>query len=193
MDMKKQPGFTIVELLIVIVVIAILAGITIVAYRGIRERAVTTAYTSAVDQWVKFFEMELATTGTLPNSNGEIFCLGRAVTDFPDRDGFAAGECQQGDSGSAVYDPSFLNDFETAVPLSGLLPITNFSHEALGSQRSRGIVAYVFNVGPLSRHYMIQWYPQVAGQCGGGYSWGSFLGIESGSLQGDYCYAGRNF
>jgi prepilin-type N-terminal cleavage/methylation domain-containing protein len=35
----KQTGFTIVELLIVIVVIAILAAITIVSYTGIREKA----------------------------------------------------------------------------------------------------------------------------------------------------------
>lgn len=35
----RQPGFTIVELLIVIVVIAILAAITIVAYNGIQQRA----------------------------------------------------------------------------------------------------------------------------------------------------------
>lgn len=36
---KKQRGFTIVELLIVVVVIAILAAITIVAYTGIQNRA----------------------------------------------------------------------------------------------------------------------------------------------------------
>ena len=36
---KKQAGFTIVELLIVIVVIAILAAITIVAYNGVQQRA----------------------------------------------------------------------------------------------------------------------------------------------------------
>lgn len=36
---KSTSGFTIVELLIVIVVIAILAAISIVAYNGIRERA----------------------------------------------------------------------------------------------------------------------------------------------------------
>jgi prepilin-type N-terminal cleavage/methylation domain-containing protein len=35
----KQKGFTIVELLIVIVVIGILAAITIVAYNGVQERA----------------------------------------------------------------------------------------------------------------------------------------------------------
>lgn len=36
---KTRAGFTIVELLIVIVVIAILAAITVVAYSGIQERA----------------------------------------------------------------------------------------------------------------------------------------------------------
>lgn len=35
----KQKGFTIVELLIVIVVIGILAAITVVAYNGVQERA----------------------------------------------------------------------------------------------------------------------------------------------------------
>lgn len=35
----KQTGFTIVELLIVIVVIGILAAITIVAYDGVQQRA----------------------------------------------------------------------------------------------------------------------------------------------------------
>ncbi len=40
--MKDERGFTIVELLIVIVVIAILAAIVIVAYNGIQNRAKTT-------------------------------------------------------------------------------------------------------------------------------------------------------
>jgi prepilin-type N-terminal cleavage/methylation domain-containing protein len=39
---KKDRGFTIVELLIVIVVIGILAAITIVAYNGVQNRARTT-------------------------------------------------------------------------------------------------------------------------------------------------------
>ena len=36
---SKKSGFTIVELLIVVVVIAILAAISIVAYAGIQNRA----------------------------------------------------------------------------------------------------------------------------------------------------------
>lgn len=47
---KTSRGFTIVELLIVVVVIAILAAITIVAYNGITQRAGQSAVESAVAQ-----------------------------------------------------------------------------------------------------------------------------------------------
>jgi prepilin-type N-terminal cleavage/methylation domain-containing protein len=50
---QKQSGFTIVELLIVIVVIAILATITIVAYNGVSNRAKASAAQSLVSQAVR--------------------------------------------------------------------------------------------------------------------------------------------
>ncbi len=46
----SRSGFTIVELLIVIVVIAILAAITVVAYNGIQNRAKETSVQSATSQ-----------------------------------------------------------------------------------------------------------------------------------------------
>lgn len=49
----KKDGFTIVELLIVIVVIAILAAITIVAYNGIRERSQVSSVQSQLSQAMK--------------------------------------------------------------------------------------------------------------------------------------------
>lgn len=54
MKNKQQTGFTIVELLIVIVIIGILAAITIVAYNGIQQRArvasLMSDLTNAADQ-----------------------------------------------------------------------------------------------------------------------------------------------
>lgn len=50
---NKQKGFTIVELLIVIVVIAILAAISIVAFTGIQQRARDSERASDVSNIVK--------------------------------------------------------------------------------------------------------------------------------------------
>lgn len=52
----KQRGFTIVELLIVVVIIAILAAITIVAYNGIQNRAKTSAAAGAASTLQKKLE-----------------------------------------------------------------------------------------------------------------------------------------
>lgn len=49
-NIKNQKGFTIVELLIVIVVIGILAAITIVAYNGIQNRAKDTSASEMANQ-----------------------------------------------------------------------------------------------------------------------------------------------
>jgi prepilin-type N-terminal cleavage/methylation domain-containing protein len=53
LKIKQQDGFTIVELLIVIVVIGILAAITIVAYNGIQERAKVQKANSDLNALVK--------------------------------------------------------------------------------------------------------------------------------------------
>ena len=69
-SIKQNKGFTIVELLIVIVVIGILAAITIVAYNGITARANNTAAISAVNQSVKAVQAYIAANGTYPGATG---------------------------------------------------------------------------------------------------------------------------
>jgi len=59
-------GFTIVELLIVIVVIGILGAITVVAYNGIRDRAQNTQFLSAIDAYEKLLKMYKADHGHYP-------------------------------------------------------------------------------------------------------------------------------
>lgn len=63
---KNQKGFTIVELLIVIVVIGILAAITIVAFNGVQNRGKSASAQAAADTIVKKAEAANAITGTYP-------------------------------------------------------------------------------------------------------------------------------
>ena len=63
---KKANAFTIVELLIVIVVIAILAAVSIVAYTGIQERANNVSIQSTITQLQKRLELYSAQNGNYP-------------------------------------------------------------------------------------------------------------------------------
>lgn len=63
---KRSGGFTIVELLIVIVVIGILAAITIVAFNGIQNRATATTIKNDLAQIHKKIELYKAETSNYP-------------------------------------------------------------------------------------------------------------------------------
>lgn len=69
---NKSQGFTIVELLIVVVVIAILAAITIVSYNGITNRANAAAAKSTASTMQKKAELYYSEEGRYPVSAAEL-------------------------------------------------------------------------------------------------------------------------
>lgn len=69
-NMKTKSGFTIVELLIVIVIIGILAAITIVAYNGIQTRARDNVRKADIANLAKGIELYYAANGNYPMSAG---------------------------------------------------------------------------------------------------------------------------
>ena len=74
---KSISGFTIVELLIVVVVIGILAAIVTVAYTGITTQAKNLKTVAAVDSWAKAIQLYRIENGSFPTSNS---CLGSTTT-----------------------------------------------------------------------------------------------------------------
>jgi prepilin-type N-terminal cleavage/methylation domain-containing protein len=76
--LRQERGFTIVELLIVIVVIGILAAITIVSFNGVTARANTANASSAAEAAIKKAEAYNAETGAYPTTPGAL--TGAAAT-----------------------------------------------------------------------------------------------------------------
>ena len=96
-----SPAFTIVELLIVVVVIAILAAITIVSYNGITKSAKETALKSDLRNAATQLEITRATTSSYPTDKDDLkfskgtessysgdintFCLQASNPSLPDK------------------------------------------------------------------------------------------------------------
>ena len=67
--MQKQYGFTTVELLIVIVVIAVLAAMTVVAFNGVSKRAQFSSMKSDINAIKKQLELYKVDNGSYPDSS----------------------------------------------------------------------------------------------------------------------------
>ena len=97
---KRQSGFTIVELLIVIVVIGILAAITIASFNGVTSKAYNARVQSAVNVYAKTINAYNAENGAWPPQT--VGCLGA---------GYASNQCWSGTNGNITVN----TDLDTAL------------------------------------------------------------------------------
>lgn len=65
----KNPGFTIVEIIVAVVVVAILASVTIISYNGAQQRARDTDRKSDISNLVKALEMYYSDNGQYPTTS----------------------------------------------------------------------------------------------------------------------------
>jgi len=116
--MNKQ-GFTIVELLIVIVVIAILASISVAAYNGVQQRANNDKTQQALASWVKALNMYKVDNGKWPSGYS---CLGENYTYGVDGSGSSGYQCRQTASAAGANEQTAFQNMMRPYFNSGPLP-----------------------------------------------------------------------
>ena len=173
-----KRGFTIVELIIVVIVIAILATIITVGYTTVQKNALTAVYadeaTKLSDQFSlisahgdmgKLFGEALLSPDGTPQTN---ICIGD-VSDFPETDDFAEGECVRGvnlDGSSTIYSANAVfaqRMREAGFQWSNNLPVVNYRQSGTEA-KARGVVLSVIGGKP----YFLTWYTPDQAGCGRG-------------------------
>jgi len=120
---KQQKGFTIVELLIVIVVIGILAAITIVAYNGFQQRAKNAQTAQALTAWIKALQLYKVDNGAWPNY---FTCLGEGYSYGPSgADASGIAQCRQTSAGAGPTENSAFKALMKPYT-GGTLPVPAF-------------------------------------------------------------------
>ena len=144
--MKSKSGFTIVELLIVIVVIAILAAITIVAFNGVQNRAKNTQTVQAVTQWARILKMYRVENDGYPTQTS---CLGTGYGRGLSGTDATGGQCRQDTStgGGIDENTTFEASLAKYVP-NGIGPTPAFVtvNDASGYPYYRGAYFYPYYV-----------------------------------------------
>jgi len=123
---QSERGFTIVELLIVIVVIGILAAITIVSFNGVTARANATSAKAAAASAIKKAEAYNAEKATYPTAPAQL--TGAASTDTFQLTGVTFNNVAGTGTGSSLVPP-------TAAPTAAQGSATiNFFNCATGAR-----------------------------------------------------------
>jgi len=104
LDKQNLRGFTIVELLIVIVVIAILAAISIVAYNGIQQRGRDSNRQSGLANIQKALELYYVDNGQYPPSTS---CGSTSINSH---------WCSSNDNSWSTFQSRITNNFISALP-----------------------------------------------------------------------------
>ena len=144
MNSKQQSGFTIVELLIVIVVIAILAAISIVAYNGIQQRANNSKTTAALSAWIKGLNLYKADKGRWP---GGIACLGEGYKYGPENTATTGqAQCRQDNATNGVLENAAFNTTMKDY-VGGTFPTPAFTTAKASDTMWRRGLSYVYGGG----------------------------------------------
>lgn len=184
-------GFTIVELLIVIVVIGILATLTAVVFSGIQSKAYAARVTVAVDAYTKLLDMYKVDVGHYPPDINNPVCLGEASY-YPASDGLASGYCEAWDESwdGVPLDIAVSSSFnDLLTPYSNKLPDASLPIviDDVAGVRSRGAVYGFWEYQQADNDIIlrpaISYYPKGDQNCPRGEKYGYYDDVDV-----TYCY-----
>jgi len=140
----KKRGFTVVELLIVVVVIAILSTITVVSYQGARTKAQNTRVIATVKNYADVLNAYHLANNQYPNVGGDHVCL---PANYPATAEFPLNSCEY-DGGSYlnfVSPASSTNIVTELATVERSLPDASYGYTLKGflggsTERVRGIL-----------------------------------------------------
>lgn len=150
--LKTKSGFTIVELLIVIVVIAILAAITIVAYNGIQQRARDSTAAQLTSQAGRKILAYQALNGSYPPDLPSADISDTSNLQYSVTTGSTPTFCVTGTNGNSSF---YLNNSTATAPTKGgcaghgqggVAAITNL-HPNPGAMSATGYGSWAGNTG----------------------------------------------
>ena len=162
--MRPEKGFTIVELLIVIVVIAILAAIAIVSLSGIQQRADNTRTAQAITEYIKIANMYATSYDRYPTNisypstppASTWLCLPSGTDATCGSDAGVTPSCfgLNSTAQNSVYKTE-LQRLGSALPEPGKVPIDCTTAPG-PANRVRGALANVTNTGRSMSIYFFQ-------------------------------------
>ena len=148
----KQRGFTIVELLIVIVVIGILAAITIVSFNGVQQRANSSKTVAALGAWMKIVSLYKAENSRWPGAGS---CLGEGyLYGVSGSDPSGTAQCRQDSVGSGVLENTTFNN-AVAPYIKGTKPTPAFVTARSSDSIWRRGLSYTYGGGDGTQVYII--------------------------------------
>ncbi len=174
--MRYKSGFTLVEVLIVIVVISILAAISVIAVSGIQKRTREATMAATFSDVAKKLKMYKAEKGSYPQTTTPwtIVCLG-APESYVAENGFAATQCSYSlhNANSMNIDTAVINALSPYGQLPSMpWPKISETHSSTDINYYRGILYEVNTSGSTA---WLWYYVQGDGQCPSGetdgYNW----------------------